>query len=345
MSSLWLDANNLSGEIPAELARLSSLEGLNLSNNELVGTIPPELGGLANLGGFILSNNQLTGNIPAEFAHLSKLELLILSENSLTGSIPPELGQLSKLGSVYLSGNQLTGMIPPELGQLSNLSNLYLSQNQLSGSLPPELGELEHLLYLDLADNSSLSGPLPREFLNLSLVSLDLENTSLCVPSDAEYYAWLQEIPFSQSVASCESIISDRGVLLVMYNELNGQNWADSENWLADVPIGDWHGVEADADGRVSSITLVDNQLSGAIPSELGQLTNLETLNLSSNLLTGVCNKFCVTGNSLYLAHKEEVLWPEKENPQVRSTVFWMSSWKTGWTPRTCSAKTACSSA
>ncbi len=59
----------------------------------------------------------------------------------------------------------------------------------------------------------------------------------------------------------------------------------------------------------------------------------------------GVCNMFCVTGNSLYLAHKEEVLWPEKENPQVRSTVFWMSSWKTGWTPRTSSAKTACSSA
>ena len=29
---------------------------------------------------------------------------------------------------------------------------------------------------------------------------------------------------------------------------------------------------------------------------------------------------FCVTGNSLYLAHKEEVLWPEKENPQVKST-------------------------
>ena len=42
---------------------------------------------------------------------------------------------------------------------------------------------------------------------------------------------------------------------------------------------------------------------------------------------------FCVTGNSLYLAHKEEVLWPEKENPQVRSTVFSTSSWKTGWTP------------
>ena len=58
-----------------------------------------------------------------------------------------------------------------------------------------------------------------------------------------------------------------------------------------------------------------------------------------------VCNKFCVTGNSLYLAHKEEVLWPETRSPQVRSTVFWMSSWKTGWTPRTCSAKTACSSA
>ena len=27
---------------------------------------------------------------------------------------------------------------------------------------------------------------------------------------------------------------------------------------------------------------------------------------------------FCVTGNSLYLAHKEEVLWPEKEKPSSK---------------------------
>ena len=39
---------------------------------------------------------------------------------------------------------------------------------------------------------------------------------------------------------------------------------------------------------------------------------------------------FCVTGNSMYLAHKEEVLWPEKENPQVRSTVFWMKLMEDG---------------
>ena len=31
---------------------------------------------------------------------------------------------------------------------------------------------------------------------------------------------------------------------------------------------------------------------------------------------------FCVTGDSVYLAQKEEVLWPERENPPVRSTVF-----------------------
>ena len=41
--------------------------------------------------------------------------------------------------------------------------------------------------------------------------------------------------------------------------------------------------------------------------------------------LPRVCNMFCVTGNSVYLAHKEEVLWPETRSPQVRSTVFSMS--------------------
>ena len=64
-----------------------------------------------------------------------------------------------------------------------------------------------------------------------------------------------------------------------------------------------------------------------------------------SDVKTGVCNMFCVTGNSMYLVHKEELLWPETERIPVRSTVFSMSLWKTGWTPRTSSAKTACSSA
>jgi len=58
--------HGLTGDIPAELGELASLETLDLSVNQLAGEIPPELGGLASLQVLRLGVNQLTGEIPAE---------------------------------------------------------------------------------------------------------------------------------------------------------------------------------------------------------------------------------------------------------------------------------------
>ena len=77
--ALVLDANNLSGEIPAELGSLSNLIGLSLSANALSGEIPAELGSLSNLQLLDLHRNELSGEIPAELGSLSNLELLNLA--------------------------------------------------------------------------------------------------------------------------------------------------------------------------------------------------------------------------------------------------------------------------
>ena len=62
--------------------------------------------------------------------------------------------------------------------------------------------------------------------------------------------------------------------------------WSDT-NWLSNGPLGEWHGVSTDADGRVAELDLDGKQLSGPIPSELGNLTNLERLSLWGNQLSG----------------------------------------------------------
>ena len=51
--------------------------------------------------------------------------------------------------------------------------------------------------------------------------------------------------------------------------------------------MGDWYGVDTDGDGRVVGLRLYENGLSGTIPSELGNLANLQTLSLFSNQLSG----------------------------------------------------------
>ena len=80
---------------------------------------------------------------------------------------------------------------------------------------------------------------------------------------------------------------TDGDALVTLYNATSGGGWANKDNWLSDKPLGEWHGVTTDSDGRVRRLDLSDNQLSGEVPSELGSLSNLESLNLSSNELTG----------------------------------------------------------
>ena len=80
----------------------------------------------------------------------------------------------------------------------------------------------------------------------------------------------------------------DRDALVALYEATGGPDWAHSDRWLDDAaPIDEWYGVETDERGHVVSLVLDDNQLSGELPPELGELTALERLGLNRNQLTG----------------------------------------------------------
>ena len=79
----------------------------------------------------------------------------------------------------------------------------------------------------------------------------------------------------------------DRVALAALFNAMNGANWTNRTNWLSDLPLDQWHGIEVDESGRVIHLDLSANQLSGNIPPELGDLASLETLSLHTNELTG----------------------------------------------------------
>ena len=80
---------------------------------------------------------------------------------------------------------------------------------------------------------------------------------------------------------------SDRAALVALHNATDGPNWTNNTNWLRDAPNGEWFGVTADANGRVTELNLSDNNLTGSIPAELGNLDNLEALVFAYNSLTG----------------------------------------------------------
>ncbi len=204
LDSLTLGGNELTGSIPAELSQLERLVLLNLSANDLTGPIPAELGQLTGLREMTLDSNHLTGSIPAELGQLTSMDLLSLTRNALSGAIPPELGQMTALERLTLESNSLSGNIPPEIGQLSNLRLLSLSNNELEGTVPAEIGDLPRLNILKLDGNADLSGSLPRSFLDAPIHDLLLQGTQICVPPDAEFQMWLDEMDVAQGIMKCE---------------------------------------------------------------------------------------------------------------------------------------------
>ena len=79
----------------------------------------------------------------------------------------------------------------------------------------------------------------------------------------------------------------ERDALVALYNSTDGANWTDNTGWLGAAGTEcDWYGITCSS-GYVARISLSSNSLSGSIPAELGNLTNLQLLYLSYNSLSG----------------------------------------------------------
>ena len=300
LRELNLRGNQLTGEIPIELGSIRDLVTLDLRGNELTGEIPSELGGFRQLNRLYLGGNQFTGCIPGRLERIPVNDFLLLDLPMCdSGALPSDeirqalvalyrsaggddwhdntnwgnINNIRWYGAsnrgarnprlvtmLRLPANNLTGELPPELGSIVSLSVLDLSENNLTGRIPPELGNLDGLVSLRLGENR-FTGCIP---------------TSLHAVSDNDL--------LKLGLPYC--------ALLDLYNATGGDDWHDNTNWLANQPMAMWSGLgvgrQSDPDdGIVTGIRLPDNNLTGAIPPELGEFAGTNVLDLSGNNLTG----------------------------------------------------------
>ncbi|MCK5521943.1 MAG: leucine-rich repeat domain-containing protein [Thiomargarita sp.] len=285
VTGLSLYSNRLKNNIPLELSDLAAnLQTLNLSYNQLGGEIPEELGSLANLETLNLSYNQLGGDIPAALYDLTELETLYLNNNNLTGNLPSELGNLTNLVSLSLSDNKLTGNLPSELGNLTNLVSLKLDKNlQLTGPLPSNLSNLNTFYF----NSTDLCEPIDISFQtwlsNITNIS-DISHIRYLLRSSGRCSNVVE--PYDCNEVTDNILLQDCNALVALYNSTEGDNWNNKSGWVITKTPCSWYGVKCGDVGsnkRVIELSLIDNRLKNNIPLELSNLAELKTLELHND--------------------------------------------------------------
>ena len=270
LQSLDLKANRLFGRIPAWLGSLTNLEMLNLSWNRLSGEIPSKLGSLSKLQKLYLGSTWISGGIPAELGNLTNLTELWLGNGlDLTGELPPELSRLTKLEVLDLGRSEMSGPVPAWLGDLTRLRYLWLNGNEFAGEVPVELGNLTRLRLLTLDGNSGMLGALPGGLTKITgLYKLRFHDTGLCAPLDESFHAWLRKISDRQG-PDCRPASSDRMIVRDMFGrEVNetGIVLVDWEGHIANPAIK--YSVELP--GATAILSSTEPRLYFNLPSLVG---------------------------------------------------------------------------
>ncbi|KAM5560485.1 receptor-like protein 7 [Rosa sericea] len=178
LSSLDLSQNQIPGEIPNWIWRLSNLRQLNLSYNSLVTLEGPFLNLSSTLYILDLHSNQLQGHIPI-FPPLATY--LDYSINNFSSSIPDDIGNfLNYTMFLSLSSNKIAGSIPESICNKEYLQVLDLSNNSLSGIIPPCLTAVSGTLVVLNLRRNGLVGTIPDRFPgHCSLKTLDFNGNHL----------------------------------------------------------------------------------------------------------------------------------------------------------------------
>ena len=282
--SLDLNANNLKGTIPDDFAYADAIMNLNLRGNEINDTIPESVLWLKNLRSLDISDNLFT-ELPL-LAQLDSLDSVDLSSNHFV------FDDLEKnRGFVYYKYAPQADFSPDD-SVVWDINTAFIEERTIPGLYNNYKWTKNDQPFVD---TSFLNFP-SIQFEDEGIYATEVRNDSL---PDLTIKSGLLKITVS-------SVKRDSVALLNLYQNTDGENWTDNSGWAVS-PLSDWKGVKIE-DHSVKRLILSGNNLSGSVPMELSNVTELDTIDLQSNNIEDLpdlstlskLSQLAVAGNKLH---------------------------------------------
>ncbi|KAB8115597.1 hypothetical protein EE612_056200 [Oryza sativa] len=298
LKELHLANNNLTGNLPKLVGRLTSLVTLDLFNNNITGQVPSEIGMLTNLTNLYLHYNCLDGVITEEhFANLTSLKSIYLCYNYLEIVVDPEWLPPFRLEKAYFASTSMGPSFPSWLQSqvdilelamsdagindtfpdwfsttFSKATFLEMSQNQIAGGLPTNMENMSlEKLYLDC---NHIADRIPRMPRNLMLLDISYNLISGDVPQSICELQKLNGLDLSNNLLEGEfpqcSLMSRVSFFRASNNSFSGNFPSFLQGWT-----------------ELSFLDLSWNKFSGTLPTWIGNFNKLEFLQLKHNMFSG----------------------------------------------------------
>jgi Leucine-rich repeat (LRR) protein len=289
--------NSFSSILPFSKASNDILQ-YSAGNNYFTGTIPS-----SDYADYLLvPNNFLTGTIP-NFLLDDSVEVFNVSSNLLTGKLPERYP--FTLEEFYVNSNFLTSTLPSSLGQAFFLIDLYLQNNRFGGTVPAAFRNCTVLEEVFLHNNNFFGSV--EQIINAlppSLVHLDISNNQITGQLPSNISKFKNNLETFAAVSNCLSgSIPEQLCELKHLQQLNLDGLATGSNCLSDLFTDQFsssfnaytmnHLIRGGAPPCLFALTdlttlhLSGNGLTGSLPADLDLSEALSDLSLSHNLLTG----------------------------------------------------------
>ncbi|XP_016755303.1 receptor-like protein 15 [Gossypium hirsutum] len=290
LRQLYLDGNNFDGEMPLiDISTLSfpALSDIDLSDNHLSVELPKWIWNVPNFEALDFSNNNFYGHFPLEFCNLGLLRFLDLSQNNFSGSVPSCISSLA-IEHLHLSRNRLSGPLPLAL-YISSLVALDLGQNNLTGKIPYWVANLSALRILVLRENH-FKGEIPSQICQLNLLSIvDLSQNKLSghIPSCLSTLTLMPTDKSFRTASTSYLLDASQDSQFVFPGSSYRYPGSYVEEQVLFTTKKGSYSYSGNLLEYMSGIDLSCNMLTGPIPPELGNMSELHSLNLSHNNLIG----------------------------------------------------------